>query len=516
MPKIVVHEKALAHLSRGLYRSPASALRELVSNAWDANASEVRIGTNFPLFYQLSVVDNGDGFTREDFERIMGGGIGNSGKRNEQETLRDNRPIIGRLGIGMLGIAQICGSFVVTSKPRTGNGFRARVKLFDLLKEKLDANDELIVKAEEVDVGEYSWEEFDESSVEYGTSLVSDDVHPTFIRSFQNSLKFDSYKEPPLDWEKAVKIVSGVHTLQELGDYWRLLWELSASCPIPYLSDDALPNELIKQIDKKLRSYNFRVNVDGIDLKKPVYLKNNKNGYTSFKIEKHSEAIYGKQVEFEGYLLVQEGAQLQPDEMRGIMIRVRNVGIGYYDQSMLDYRFNEGPRSRWLTGEIYVNQGLENALNIDRDSFNRFHPEFRHIQEFIHEKLHSEIFAESYRKIEQRSSRKRQQASKTRMSHLKEVISAYTSSKVSISVSKGFTKKHSQEKPPIPVVEVYESKSREVTVELPKEETLKTKKTYRQLAVAILAVFEIALREKEIQKKREVFTQLLLKLLEEW
>jgi hypothetical protein len=33
MPKIIVHEKALAHLSRGLYRSPASALRELVSNA---------------------------------------------------------------------------------------------------------------------------------------------------------------------------------------------------------------------------------------------------------------------------------------------------------------------------------------------------------------------------------------------------------------------------------------------------------------------------------------------------
>src|SRR5215212_5311184 len=106
MPQIVVHEKALAHLSRGLYRSPASALRELVSNAWDANASEVRIGTNYPLFYQLSVVDNGDGFTRKDFEQIMGGGIGNSAKRSETEKIKNDRPIIGRLGIGMLGIAQ--------------------------------------------------------------------------------------------------------------------------------------------------------------------------------------------------------------------------------------------------------------------------------------------------------------------------------------------------------------------------------------------------------------------------
>ena len=62
MPKIRVHEKALAHLSRGLYRSPASALRELVSNGWDANATTVRITTNYPNFFQLSVEDNGDGF----------------------------------------------------------------------------------------------------------------------------------------------------------------------------------------------------------------------------------------------------------------------------------------------------------------------------------------------------------------------------------------------------------------------------------------------------------------------
>ncbi|MEW6085348.1 MAG: ATP-binding protein [Chloroflexota bacterium] len=514
MPKILVHEKALAHLSRGLYRSPASALRELVSNSWDANATEVRIGTNYPLFYQLSVADNGDGFTRKEFEKIMGGGIGNSTKRSETEKLKYGRPVIGRLGIGMLGIAQICGSFIVTSKPRKGQGFRARVKLFDLLREKLDSNDELVIKTEEVDVGEYFWEEYDESSVEYGTSITSEDVHPTFIRSFQNSLKFESFKEPPLDWEKAVKIVSGVHSLQELGDYWRLLWELAASCPVPYISDNVLPNKLIGNINKKLKSYHFRVVIDGIDLKKPVYLKNNPGGYTTYSIEEQSKTIYGKSVDFEGYLLVQEGTQLHPDELRGIMIRVRNIGIGYYDQTMLDYRFNEGPRSRWLTGEIYVNRGLENALNIDRDSFNRFHPEFRYVQEFIHEKLRSKIFAVSYRKIEERSNKKKETVSKTRSAHLKNVISEHTSLKVNFSKTITRDKSHNETK--IPSVAIRESKSQEIIVDLPKEDTLKTKKSYRQLAVAILAIFEIALREKELPKKREVFSELLLKLLEEW
>ena len=80
--------------------------RELVSNAWDANAKIVRVDTNYPNFYQLSVEDNGDGFTKEEFERVMGGGIGNSEKRKVEETLlKFDRPTIGRLGIGMLGIA---------------------------------------------------------------------------------------------------------------------------------------------------------------------------------------------------------------------------------------------------------------------------------------------------------------------------------------------------------------------------------------------------------------------------
>ena len=146
MPRIRVHEKALAHLSRGLYRSPASALRELVSNAWDANATTVTINTNYPNFYQLSVEDDGIGFNKSDFEQLMQGGIGNSQKRPSDLKLINDRPVIGRFGIGMLGIAQVCGAFIVTSRPKDGSeGFRARVQLFDRLKERLDADDPEVV-----------------------------------------------------------------------------------------------------------------------------------------------------------------------------------------------------------------------------------------------------------------------------------------------------------------------------------------------------------------------------------
>src|SRR5947207_2136385 len=178
MPKIKVHEKALAHLSRGLYRSPASALRELVSNAWDANATLVRINTNYPNFFQLSVEDNGDGFTAADFKRVMEGGIGNSDKRDDRLPLRFGRPTIGRLGIGMFGIAQIAPGFTITSRTAAGGGFRASIRLVDLLKEKLDENNPTVVarasttnQPEEVYIGTYDFDRsFDPLSRAIGTT----------------------------------------------------------------------------------------------------------------------------------------------------------------------------------------------------------------------------------------------------------------------------------------------------------------------------------------------------------
>src|SRR5713226_8032211 len=164
---IRVSEKALAHLSRGLYRSPASALRELVSNAWDANATVVRITTNYPNFYQLAVEDNGDGFSEEDFIYLMeSGGIGNSTKRPETKKLLYGRETIGRYGIGMLGIANICGSFQITSKTKDGKGFKATVRLYDALKTKLDTGE--IVHDKIVEVGKFSLQDFDPKKARAG------------------------------------------------------------------------------------------------------------------------------------------------------------------------------------------------------------------------------------------------------------------------------------------------------------------------------------------------------------
>lgn len=515
MPKkIKVHEKVLGHLSRGLYRSPASTLRELVSNAWDADASWVRINTNFPTFFQVSVEDDGVGFAREDFETLMDGGIGNTLKRPGEEFTTRDRPVIGRLGIGLLGIAQICGSFTIMSNPKKGTGFKAKVRLYDLLKTRLDSDEGVISATEtvkEVDIGEYDFETgYDYKRRPIGTLVMADAVHPTFTRVFQESLKFEKYKDPARDWKKAIETVSKVHSLQELGDYWRLLWELAACCPIPYLSKDALPEGLVREEQKTLNSYGFDLFVDGIQLFKPVYMQDNPDGYTTLKILPYKESVYGKELSFRGYIAVQDGLQLRPDELRGILIRIKNVGIGYYDPSMLDYRFNEGPRSRWVTGEIFVESGLEDALNIDRDSFNRFHPEYRVLQQYIHNLLRKEVFPKVYHQIDVRSEKKAKEKAKDHERTLKTVLSETTGSTVSL--------KYVDEEPiegGIPVAKLEQEKDR-IEILLPRPEMVKAKKQHRVLATAILSIFEIAFQEKTHQKQREKFADLLQKLLSKW
>jgi HSP90 family molecular chaperone len=113
---IRVADVTIAQLSRGLYRSTATAFKELISNAYDADATMVRIDTNYPEFDFISCVDDGTGMPLEEFRKYFAEeGIGTCRKRKygKDTTAIFNRPIIGRLGIGMLAIGQLCHSFEI-------------------------------------------------------------------------------------------------------------------------------------------------------------------------------------------------------------------------------------------------------------------------------------------------------------------------------------------------------------------------------------------------------------------
>ncbi len=126
---IDVAASIIADISSGIYRTPANALKELVSNSFDANATEVYVNTGYSNFDIFTVSDNGNGMSVDEFVYYMKH-IGGSVKRIGEKTVTDlGRPIIGKLGIGILAVSQICKEFTIISSNGNGKKFEATIDL---------------------------------------------------------------------------------------------------------------------------------------------------------------------------------------------------------------------------------------------------------------------------------------------------------------------------------------------------------------------------------------------------
>src|SRR5437879_4711448 len=97
----------------GVYKPFVKAFKELVSNAYDADADVVRVAFTDD-FSSVTVTDDGQGMTpfefRNDFARIGGGSRRWAGDKTRKGRLR-----IGSKGIGFLALARYCDRLKVES-----------------------------------------------------------------------------------------------------------------------------------------------------------------------------------------------------------------------------------------------------------------------------------------------------------------------------------------------------------------------------------------------------------------
>ncbi len=117
----------------GVYKPFVKAFKELISNAYDADADNVAIEFADD-FSSVSVSDDGSGMTpfdfRTDFTRI-----GGSSRRWNRGTTTKGRARIGSKGIGFLALARYCDSMEVTSYRRKTQKIKQTVETktsFDL------------------------------------------------------------------------------------------------------------------------------------------------------------------------------------------------------------------------------------------------------------------------------------------------------------------------------------------------------------------------------------------------
>jgi len=124
---LVVDNRVFARITDGIYRRPSSALRELMFNAYDADATEVTITTDEPRFTRMTVVDNGRGMSERALSNLIKH-IGGSSKRTyrgqdigttseeDPDVSPGGRRLIGKIGIGLFAVAHLTTHFQIITK----------------------------------------------------------------------------------------------------------------------------------------------------------------------------------------------------------------------------------------------------------------------------------------------------------------------------------------------------------------------------------------------------------------
>ncbi len=483
--KLETDELVLARITEGIYRQPASALRELVSNAYDADATEVVILTDAPRFGQITVRDNGRGLSPEVLTDLVKH-IGRSPKRSEKgkqlgvtshtnlNRSEGGRQLIGKLGIGLFSVAQFTRHFLIITKT-ADDGFRT---MADITLGKRDEQQAVMPLEEnsgrKYETGHYRiWRERTTDTKAQGTEiklldllprtrdeLASNDVWTK--QDYQNDDPEAEKTEPPelhigrmdkktgllttqpaLPWtevdgprerfEKLVQKLRSLTTSRESVDlrkacdnYLWSLWTLALSAPVTYLEGHPfdLRNDeevLFFEIENRLKGQaspvevpkgksprkvlklkspdgatagRFEVFMDGVQLLRPILYLDLPRTENAVKnpllfIGRQREEFAGKirelsggPLEFEAYLFW--APRIVPKQHQGVILRVGNASGGLFDAEFMGYETSELTRKSQVTAEIFVSEGLDDAINLDRESFNYAHPHYQFLTKWLH------------------------------------------------------------------------------------------------------------------------------------
>ncbi|WP_119391157.1 ATP-binding protein [Taklimakanibacter lacteus] len=567
---IVLSAKVFGHISQGMYRTPAGAIKELISNSFDADSRLVRIHTGYPHFDTFSCEDDGTGMSRDEFLRLMDQGIGSSYKRANNKTTTDKykRPLIGRLGLGILALAQICSRFDIVSHHReTKTAFRATIKFPPYTREEMDKiTAKTSAKEEFVQGGEYQFDEEKFSVEKQGVRVFTKYLRESFRKRMRSSLsryankKILKQSRPYKNFENFLEAIYQPHSLNKslnlLSDYDQMIFGLALAPPLPFISNRNIVTKIpaVATRQTELSEYKFQVLVDNISLANPVCLPSDRKDSSTSKcrvkgaeikdfplvdgpykakcqVTQHHVAVVdsdetfnlyafdynnkdvaGSRLAFSGYLFQQTG-RLYPRDIQGILIRLNNVAIGKFDNGMLTYPYAEGPRYSMVSSEVFVRNGFEDALNIDRDSFNELHPHYIRLQAYMHALLHELIFPETWGEEKQRNRQRKDTIKVEQDTRFVTNLSRATGDpvrsirRVEVAKEKGA---HTPRSVPVQPVEFHsQNEEIEVNADHALLQPLFRRTKYAPLIERLVVAFERSNSEPTVAKRRELFYKLL-------
>ena len=166
----------LNHLGRGLYRSLATVIAEAISNAWDADATEVRVELSKSK-KSLVIWDNGVGMDDDDFQnKFLKIGYSRRALDGTGTTPKGRKPL-GRKGIGKLAYLSVSEDIIVHTQKQGCKPIGAKISNSQIDKHIRDGHD---TEKDGYNLGSV---DFDDGGVieESGTRIVFDKLRSNLV-----------------------------------------------------------------------------------------------------------------------------------------------------------------------------------------------------------------------------------------------------------------------------------------------------------------------------------------------
>jgi len=379
--EIVVASRIVDYLSSGLYESPAACLKELINNSYDADARRVTVFVK-PDADRIIIEDDGVGMNRADFEKHFTK-ISESYKREDGDTTAMGRPKIGKIGIGFIAANEICDVMELFSTKK-GSKELLHVSInFDVMRQSVDSRrrgDKEIAKADYEGTIENA--PIDDHYTILFLKRVRGEARTILAGAASRGHTAGSKSLYGLNEEQIGAILAKpeVDSWSEFDSYSQNMLQVALNVPVQYMPD-WIPHELkepVRPFVQRTDSLQFKVTLDGTNLRKPIIFSPPSSAFVEqFKFRGHH-------VSADGYFYIQHKG-IRPRELQGLLIRIRNAAIGDYDQSFLDFSSSEGPLFQsWVSAEIWADDRLEDAMNIDRKTLRIAHPAYVELQGAIH------------------------------------------------------------------------------------------------------------------------------------
>jgi len=349
--KITVDKRIITILSGSTYNNFPKALKEIITNSYDADASEVKISVDI-INETITVEDNGLGMSEGDFDfylRIAGK------TRSTREFTLSGRKRIGQFGVGFLSVFPFCRTYNIESTKK-GSG---EIIFASIPNHKFVEEDQKTLT------------DIEEIPIQGGKKIDNSQINKQFTK-----IRLVGFTRLAKDFFKHAYLVSRRReTILNYPPLKRLEWELCEDLPIEFDSH----NELSEKFGYK-SNLPFRVFLDSSDkqLLRNVHAKN------ILETHKGEFETIGK-IKFK-FFIATDYKPVKPVESRHLKMRNFNVGVGARTTFGVGLEGRTYARLAHITGEVHFIDGMNDLINVARDNFN-FSPDYEELQEFFRSKL---------------------------------------------------------------------------------------------------------------------------------